>query len=265
MSFSGFLIAIEGSDRIGKSTLCRHLTEELKAVKLSFPDRSGPIGELINEHLQKKNKQNPKTLHYLFTANRAEKEDLILSHLKKGEIVVCDRYYLSGQIYTKNKDYKDFHFKDQEQLNHFSQFEENFLLLPDLTIIVHEKNIENIETRKDFGKECFETLEFQKNINAEFEIYAKKNPHTTLLIQSTSDWTSVKQQIVKEIDARRKEKAMQKGKCDFFLTLYLSLFLSLSLSLFLSLSLSLSFSLPLFLSLSLSLSISISLSLCPSR
>ena len=231
MCFGGFLVAIEGADRIGKSTLCQYLTEELKAVKLSFPDRSGSIGELINEHLQKKNKQNPKTLHYLFTANRAEKEELILSHLKEGKIVICDRYYLSGQIYTKNKDYKDFHFKDQEQLNHFSQFEEKFLLLPDLTVIIHEKNIETIQTRKDFGKEIFENLEFQKKINDNFEQFAKKNPSTTLLIQSTSDWMSVKQQIVEEIVKRRKAKIMERGNYFSFLLMFQKIFAMLSLNL----------------------------------
>ena len=114
MCFSGLLIAIEGADRTGKSSLCLLLAEEFEAVRLSFPNRSGPIGKLINEHLQKKNKQSPKTLHYLFTADRAEKEKEILTHLKEGKIVICDRYYLSGQIYTKNKNYGDFHFEDEK-------------------------------------------------------------------------------------------------------------------------------------------------------
>ena len=211
MWFSGFLIAIEGSDRLGKTMLWNLLAEELGAIKLRFPDRTSSIGELINKHLQNQDKIDSKVLHYLFAANRAEKEKEILNYLKAGKIVICDRYYLSGQIYTKNKNYKNFDFDDQEQLDSFSSFEENFIIKPDLCLIIYEKNIANIQTRKNFGNECFETIDFQTKINADFQAFAKKNSSTTLLIESSSDWTTIKPQIVEEICKRKKAKIMEKG------------------------------------------------------
>ena len=74
MSTRGKFIVFEGLDRSGKTTASRHLAQLLEKsspVKLiSFPNRTSPIGKLINDYLSKGISLEPKLLHLLFSANR---------------------------------------------------------------------------------------------------------------------------------------------------------------------------------------------------
>ena len=51
----GKLIVLEGLDRSGKSSVAKYLCELLSSqnqtVSMSFPDRSTPIGKMIDEFL----------------------------------------------------------------------------------------------------------------------------------------------------------------------------------------------------------------------
>ena len=70
----GKLFVLEGLDRSGKSSVCRHLCELLSAqrptVSLGFPDRTTPIGSMINDFLSNKAEICPEAVHLLFSANR---------------------------------------------------------------------------------------------------------------------------------------------------------------------------------------------------
>ena len=97
----GYLIAIEGSDRIGKTTLIESLKRNLEAEVYHFPTRKGPIGELLDKYLRGEAEiKNLHSSHYLFSADRWENEDKIKEILNQGKNVILDRYILSGYIYT---------------------------------------------------------------------------------------------------------------------------------------------------------------------
>lgn len=77
-SSRGYLIAVEGCDRCGKSTQCFKMQAWLQE-KLGhpveywkFPDRTTPIGQLINGYLTGNFELSDETIHLLFSANRWE-------------------------------------------------------------------------------------------------------------------------------------------------------------------------------------------------
>ena len=58
MIAKGKLIVLEGLDRSGKSTICKYIQEILSqkthTIAINFPDRTTPIGKMINEFLSNK-------------------------------------------------------------------------------------------------------------------------------------------------------------------------------------------------------------------
>ncbi|CAI2325070.1 unnamed protein product [Caenorhabditis sp. 36 PRJEB53466] len=108
----GLLIVFEGLDRSGKSTQARRLVETLNkgagdgqttAVLQAFPDRSSPIGKLIDQYLKKEIDLDEHSLHLMFSADRFLKNQTIREHIANGIDVVCDRYCYSGVAYSLAK------------------------------------------------------------------------------------------------------------------------------------------------------------------
>lgn len=101
----GRFIVVEGVDGSGKSTmagrLARHLSRDRKV--LSFREPGGtPLGMKIRELLldAKNSEMVPMTELFLFMASRAQLiEESIRPALRRGEVIVCDRYYYSTAAY----------------------------------------------------------------------------------------------------------------------------------------------------------------------
>jgi len=70
---------------------------------MSFPDRTTPIGQFINDYLSGRLEVNNQTLHLLFSANRWENYKKIEGTLLSGISIVCDRYWYSGVAYSMAK------------------------------------------------------------------------------------------------------------------------------------------------------------------
>lgn len=129
--FSGKFLVIEGIDGAGKSTQARLLFEFLKEknknVYLTSEPSDSEIGILIKKFLKGKEKISAKALQLLFCADRAlHLEREVLPRLKRGAIVICDRYFFSTIAYG-SLEIKD--FKWLISLN-------KKFLLPDLTFLL---------------------------------------------------------------------------------------------------------------------------------
>jgi len=97
--FPGFFIVIEGLDGSGKTTQAEFLFRKLKnkAVLTSEPSKEG-LGYLIKGFL--KREIDPLALQLLFAADRAiHLKKKVIPLLKKGKIVICDRYFFSSFAY----------------------------------------------------------------------------------------------------------------------------------------------------------------------
>ena len=100
------LIAIEGIDGAGPTTLARNLSKALQERKIANTKGCEPtdsdIGKLIREGLAGRKPVAPETLALLFAADRREHllaPGGIRSILDDGQLYVTDRYFFSSLAY----------------------------------------------------------------------------------------------------------------------------------------------------------------------
>jgi len=101
----GLLLSIEGIDGSGKTTIAKRVVEELtsrgiKAV-YTFEPTDSIIGKIIRDEIfNAKKRPNPYYEVLLFAADRMlHVKNFIMPHLRKGYIVVSDRYIHSSIAY----------------------------------------------------------------------------------------------------------------------------------------------------------------------
>lgn len=161
-SMRGSLILIEGLDRSGKLTQAEILASKLKADLVKFPDRLTPIGQIINRYLTDKNFDLPdQSAHLLFSANRWERANQLEETLRSGKNVVMDRYIYSGIAYSLAKNGAEMDSYD------WLYGPDRGLPKPDLTLFL-TISLEELSSRKGYGEERYEQIEFQKKVKKSF-------------------------------------------------------------------------------------------------
>lgn len=166
----GQLILIEGLDRTGKTTQTELLYNKLKpnAELIKYPKRDTPIGKIINKYLTDPNYNLPdQSIHLLFSANRWEVMDHILTLLKDGKNVVLDRYVYSGVAYSAAKETPRMDWQ-------WCLSPDRGLLRPDLTIFLTQDDLGGQLNRDGFGDERYEVSSFQEKVKLQFESLFKK-------------------------------------------------------------------------------------------
>lgn len=162
----GCFIVFEGCDRSGKSSQCELLKNELlknnyNYINICFPNRNSEIGKIINKYLIKELKLDSHTIHLLFSANRWEEKEKILNELYNNKIIIVDRYSYSGIVYTSSKNIYDMNIE-------WCSIPEIGLPEPDLLFFM-DIDPKLLCKRNDFGKEIYETNEFQNNVYHEYK------------------------------------------------------------------------------------------------
>ncbi len=150
---------MEGIDGSGKTTLSKGLADELTSrgyvVHVTAEPTDGPIGTLIRNT----NLHNTRAEALLFVADRSVHTQDIVSRVKSGEIVICDRYYASTLAYQSAADDKDIDMEWLQNLN------ESVTSKPDLTFLLDldpEVGSERVDKRGERSR--FERLEYQKRV-----------------------------------------------------------------------------------------------------
>ncbi|MDQ7761309.1 dTMP kinase [Xanthomonas sontii] len=99
----GLLIAIEGIDGAGKSTLARSLAAALEAngavVNLSKEPTTGPWGMKLRDSAAVGRLSPAQEVEYLLLDRQQHVHELIAPALERGEIVILDRYFPSMIAY----------------------------------------------------------------------------------------------------------------------------------------------------------------------
>ena len=161
-------IVIEGADRTGKSTLRGGLAKYYRergyeVTELNFPDRTTPTGHLLDSLLKREDRTEEKEEiafgHLLFSANRWERAGVIRKKLESGVVVICDRYKLSGHIYTQARLRR---IGANATWHGFLQADDD-LPVPDITFL-----LEREDPLSGFGSERFETADLQRIIRRLF-------------------------------------------------------------------------------------------------
>ncbi|KAF2727832.1 thymidylate kinase [Polyplosphaeria fusca] len=161
----GKLIVFEGLDRAGKSTQCQMLVDALqkdrvKVRHMRFPDRTTPIGLMINSYLSGQSDQEDHVIHLLFSANRWEAASSIRADIESGTTVVIDRYYYSGCVYSAAKHNPALSLE-------WARHPEVGLPRPDLCLFL-DISAENAAKRGGYGTEKYEKKEMQDRVRELF-------------------------------------------------------------------------------------------------
>ena len=157
----GMFIVIEGIDGSGKGTqtriLCTWLKKQGYEVFQTHEPTDSKIGKIIREGLKEGN-FDPIVEALLFAADRRQHTTRILSEIKKGKIVVCDRYVQSSFAY------QGAHDLDIGWIVSIN----NFALKPDLLIVLDIDPKLALERVNSRGKKTdyFEKLEFLKKVRS---------------------------------------------------------------------------------------------------
>lgn len=187
----GALIVLEGCDKAGKSTQTKLLMNALKQYNIpvkqrTFPDRTTPIGAIINDFLCKKINFPPETAHLLFSANRWECKEEILKSLYSGTSVIIDRYAASGAAYTAATTGKCLSWCKQPDKG---------LPSPDIVILLDVSN-ESQSLRHNWGDERFENTELQLRVASN---YKKLIDKTWCVINADDDKSVIHSQILHKV------------------------------------------------------------------
>lgn len=195
-----FLVAIEGIDKSGKTTLSKNLYKKLSeseiiiqnkipVKKIKFPDRNTEIGGIIDKYLKNQINLNPYTIHLLFSANRWENID----KLKDG-IVLLDRYIPSGVSYSLSLGC------DEKWVD----LADKGLPEPDLFIFLDLKPEDAIK-RMAFGDEKYENIDF---LNKTYKILKNKilDSKNPLIINGTLSEAEMTDVVYKRIIQHIKNK-----------------------------------------------------------
>ncbi|KAJ7086442.1 thymidylate kinase [Mycena belliarum] len=171
----GAFIAVEGLDRSGKTTQVAALQARLEAegvsVKLlKFPDRTTPIGQMIDSYLRSQSELDDRAIHLLFSANRWELVGEIERLLARGTSVVCDRYAFSGVAFSAAKGLP----------LEWCRSPDVSLPAPDLTLFL-DITPEKARERGGYGEERYEKEEMQRKVRDVFREICRELTEVTWL------------------------------------------------------------------------------------
>ena len=164
MSSKGVFICVEGLDGCGKTTqaklLVRRLRRSYDAVYTAEPS-GGRIGMFIKKHCLHSDKRSSGVIEaLLFAADRFEHvENTVLPALKKGKIVISDRYVYSSLAYQGATGL------DLEWIEKINEH----AVRPDLAIFI-DVEPETVVQRLKPKKSVMETLETQRKVR---QVYVK--------------------------------------------------------------------------------------------
>lgn len=206
--YKGRLIAIEGIDGSGKTTQAKELKKILKkngnGVYFTKNPTDGEIGKFIRQILAGKKHFSPVSFQYLFVADRAYQQSELSEKLKKGHMVVTDRYFWSSVAYGAEDRGIDFK-KGQSAdvllsafgiLSTYYQF-----MVPDITIylkISPRTALERI-SKERASKDIYDQKGKLENVAAGYDWLIKKFPKEFIILDGERPVAEITEEILKKI------------------------------------------------------------------
>ena len=195
-------ITFEGIDYSGKSTQAKLLQEYFRKNRIKSILVREPGGTKISEKIRKilLNREHlemlPLTEFFLFSASRAQLvNEVIKPNLKRGVIVICDRYYDSSSAYQGYGGKLD--VKKVFEVNDFATSG----LVPDLTFFVSippQKAFSRAKKNKLDRMES-KTLAFYKRVHDGFKKIASKNKKRFIMLDGSKTVDEIHELIVNKI------------------------------------------------------------------
>jgi dTMP kinase len=199
----GIFVVLEGLDRSGKTTQLEALHNYIDSTSLNkshmyrFPDRTTPIGKIIDRYLKNEIDIPNHLIHDLFSDNRWEAVDSIVDTLiNKKMDVVCDRYAYSGVAFTMAK-------KIYELNLDACMHSDVGLPRPDVVIFLDIDSKTQV-TRGGFGNERYEDVKIQTDARDIFiQLKNKDVTGTWRVVDARKSPTEISEEIIKIVDESR--------------------------------------------------------------
>ena len=211
----GILITLEGVDGSGKTAVANALYNRLRQKNLNVIKTREPGGNKIAEQLRSiildKNNadMSPLTEVLLYQAGRVEHMDKVIKPaLKKGDIVICDRFIDSTIAYQ---------YFGRKQEAGFTESDFNFMeelnircgCTPDLTFIldVSEKTAkERMNSRGETDRFDEESDKFRKMVRNGYMEIAIRNPERIKVINGETSVNNLVNKIMEYVNKVLKEE-----------------------------------------------------------
>ncbi|WP_427337703.1 dTMP kinase [Caloranaerobacter sp. DY30410] len=200
----GIFITIEGPDGSGKSTQIRLLEEYLKDKGYNVVVTREPGGTRISEDIRKvildtsNTNMSPHTEALLYAASRAQHVyETILPALRKGKIVICDRFVDSSLVYQGFA--RGLGIEKIKEINDFATegLEPDITLFFDIDVDVALKRIGNRTTRDRLDKE---NVEFHRKVYEGYMKIREMYSHRIEVINAACDIENTFKQVKNVID-----------------------------------------------------------------
>jgi dTMP kinase len=203
----GTFIVLDGADGCGTTTQGKQLATRLRAegyqVTLTAEPSTGPIGKLIRKYLggglpKPDGEMLKAMMTLLFSADRIEHLAFEVEKLlRRGHIVICDRYVLSTFAYQTDA-LDEFHWIAQVSQK---------ALTPDVTVIVEVTPEVGMARCDDRGgrKEIYECLEVQERVSDNYR-RLRNFPHGVVLtLDGEGDPDEITDQLLELVRPHIKE------------------------------------------------------------
>ncbi len=180
---NGQFIVFDGPDGSGTTRQCGFLGEHLRRshnnVLLTAEPTESPIGQEIRSMLHRDTMPSPDAIQLLFCADRANHVSTVIEPaLRKGQIIVSDRYALSTIVYGAAQGV------DKEWLEHinakFPKPDLTFITLPPFDVCM-----ERLNKRKT--RDQFEMENFQRRV---YENYKSIEDPSVVFVDTSGSKTS---------------------------------------------------------------------------
>jgi dTMP kinase len=192
----GLFVVFEGIDGTGKSTQINLLAEKLRRLGLSvistYEPTDGPYGRKIRELFVNRSTVSHEEELELFMADRRQHvEAVIRPALEKGQVVLCDRYYLSTAAYqgANGLDPDDILARNKA-----------FAPVPDLALILELEPALGIHRIQNHRQENPNTFEEESNLSKVAAIFSSLKEQYIRRIDASKTVEAVHQQVLLEVE-----------------------------------------------------------------
>lgn len=198
--YPGKFIVLEGIDGSGKTTQVERLEKELAKRKIKVWSTKNPtnhsIGKFIRRVLAGYEKIPPQSIQYLFNADRVVQQEEIVEKLKKGFVVISDRYFWSSVAYgmADMNDISDRFLTAYSILSFYHQF-----LIPDVTFFLDLDASESLDRLGSKKKEIYEKESFLKKVNQMYKYLIEKFPEQFTIVDGNNSVDVVTSKILNTI------------------------------------------------------------------
>lgn len=191
----GLYIALEGADRVGKSTQMQKLVKRLKALELQVVETQEPGGTALGQELRRillhDGTKSAIAELLLFLADRAEHQERIVEPaLRRGAVVVSDRSAYSTFAYQG--------IRRGLGLDAMLRLHEDLgLLLPDVALVLDMP--EDGERWQDRVPDAVEAQGDHEELRQAYREIARRFPQRVRLIDADGSARDVAQEIWQEV------------------------------------------------------------------